>query len=65
MIVHMEKAFNAEIFPRHYKCDICQTLHDGTSHWAFPVHTTFSDIDHVSKSYPIKQKLHNIVKYIM
>ena len=24
----------------------CQSLHDGTTHWALPVQTTFSDLDH-------------------
>ena len=37
-------------FLGHYKCDKCQTLHDGTTHWAFPVHTIFIDLDHISRS---------------
>ena len=60
---------------RHYKCDSCQTLHDGTTNRALPVHTTFSDLDHISRSqqcqfyqkilcaYLIKLRLCGIVKY--
>ena len=33
-----------------YKYDKCQTLHDGSIHWAFPIHTTFSDLDCISGS---------------
>ena len=29
----------------------CQTLTSGTDYWAFPVHTTFSDLELVSKSH--------------
>ena len=36
-------------FVRHYKCDKCQTLHDGTAYWALAVHTIFSDLDHISR----------------
>ena len=32
-------------FLRHHKCDKCQTLHDGTTYRALPVHYTFSDLD--------------------
>ena len=28
---------------------ICQTLRNGTSHWALPVHTTWSDLEHISR----------------
>ena len=35
---------------RHRKYDKCQTLHDGTTCSALLVHTTFSDLDHISKS---------------
>ena len=32
-------------FLRHYNyCNKCQALHDDTTHWALPVHTTFSDL---------------------
>ena len=34
-----------------YKCDKCETLHNGTTHRALPVHTTFSDLDHIFKSH--------------
>ena len=37
-------------FFRHHKFDHCQTLHEDTSHRALPVHTTYSDLDHVSWS---------------
>ena len=38
-------------FSQTYKCDKCQTLHDGTSLWALPVHTIFREQDHISKSW--------------
>ena len=44
------KTFNGASFLGHHRCDKCQTLHDGTIYWAVPVHTTFSDLDHMSKS---------------
>ena len=33
-------------------CDQCQTSHNCTTatHWALPVHTAFSDLDHISRS---------------
>ena len=34
----------------HYKYDKCQTLHDGSTHKALPIHTTFSDLDCISRS---------------
>ena len=34
----------------HCKCDKYQTLHDGTTHWALPIHPTFSDLDRISRS---------------
>ena len=37
-------------FVRHHECDQCQTLHDGTTHWALPVQTSFSNLDHISRS---------------
>ena len=33
-----------------YKCDKCQTLLNGTTHWALPIHTFFHDLDHISRS---------------
>ena len=33
-----------------YKYLRCQTLHDGSAHWALPSHTTFSDLDCISRS---------------
>ena len=39
---HWHKIFNVAIF-LHLKCDKSQTLHDGTTYWSLPVHTTFSD----------------------
>ena len=38
-------------FLRHHKHDEFQTLHDGTTYWALPVHTTCSDRDHISRSH--------------
>ena len=37
-------------FLRHYKSDECQTLHDGSTHWALPAHAIFSDLDSISRS---------------
>ena len=37
-------------FLRHYKRDKRSTLHEATSQWAVPVHSTFSDLDHISQS---------------
>ena len=34
----------------HYKSDKCQTLPDGTTHWAWPVHSTIIDLDHITRS---------------
>ena len=28
-----------------YKCDKCETLHNGTTHRALPVHTASSDLE--------------------
>ena len=33
----------------HIKCDKYQTLRDGTTYWASPVHATFKDLNHISK----------------
>ena len=33
-----------------YNCDECQILHDHTTYWALPMHTTFSDHDYISRS---------------
>ena len=41
---------NIEIHLDSNKYDKCQTLHDGTTHQVLPVHTTFSDLDHISRS---------------
>ena len=35
---------------RHHRCDKCQTLDGGTTHWALPVHNSFGDLDHISRS---------------
>ena len=37
-------------FLRHHKCNKCQSLYDGTSYCALPVHYTFSDFDIISRS---------------
>ena len=39
------------IFLGHHRCDKYRILHDGTTHWAAPVHTTLSDFDHMSRSH--------------
>ena len=44
-------------FPKHHNCDKCYTLHNGTIHWALPVHTRFSDLDHFSRSQPCPKVL--------
>ena len=43
-------------FFRHNKFNKCQTLH-GTTHWALPVHYTFSDLDIVSRSHQCQKVL--------
>ena len=40
--------FNIRIYL--YICDKYQTLHNGTTHWALPVHAIFSDLDQSSRS---------------
>ena len=60
-----------------HKCGICKTLHDGISYGALPMCTTFSDLDHISRSwqcqtvltenlcaYLIKLTLCRVVKYV-
>ena len=60
-----------------YKYDKCQTLHDGSTPSALPIHTTFTDLDWTSNSqqrhkfklnilcsYLVKLKLCTIVDYI-
>ena len=36
-----------------------QTLHDGTIHWALPMHSSFSDLDHI----PGSQQYGKVVAY--
>ena len=43
VIVLHGKNINVVIFSDTIN-DKCQTLHDGSTHWVLPVHTTFSDI---------------------
>ena len=31
-------------FLGHYKCDECQTLRDGTTHWALPIHSCSEEL---------------------
>ena len=63
-------------FLRYYKHDKCQILHDGSTHQTLPIHTTFSDLDCISRSqlcqtvfaeilrsYPIMFTLCTIVDY--
>ena len=42
------KNFNDGIFS-DTKSDKCQTLHDGSTHLALPIHITFSDLDCISR----------------
>ena len=44
------KTLMLQFSQRHYLCDKCQTLHDSTIHWAVAVRTTFSNLDHISRS---------------
>ena len=37
-------------FFRHSKYDNCQTLLDGDTYWVLPIHTTFSELDCISRS---------------
>ena len=37
-------------FLRQHECDQPRTLHNGAIDWASPVHTTFIDRDHISRS---------------
>ena len=59
------------------KYDKCQTLRDGSTHLALPIHTTFSDLDCISRSqqcqtvlpeslcsYPIELKFCTVVDYV-
>ena len=42
--------FNIKVYLlRYHKHDKYQTLHDGTTPGALPVHTTFNDLDHISR----------------
>ena len=38
-------------FLGHHKYDKSTILHDGTIDGALPVHTTFSDLDHIPRSW--------------
>ena len=37
-------------FVEHCKCDICETLGDGSTYWALPMLTSLSDLDCISRS---------------
>ena len=39
----------------HYKYDQCQSLHDGSTHWALPTHTTLSDLGCISSYSSVKK----------
>ena len=44
-----DKSFNITMYSdTDYEHDKCQTLHDGSTNWALPIHTTFSDYDCIS-----------------
>ena len=43
------------------KYDKCQTLRDGSTHLALPIHTTFSDLDCISRS----QECHTVLRKIL
>ena len=38
-------------FLGHNKFDKCRTLHDGCTHWALPIHTTFGELDCILNSF--------------
>ena len=46
-----------------FKCDGCQTLLDGITHLALPVHTTFIDHDHNLRSRQSHTVLTEIVMF--
>ena len=48
------KNFNFEIYWQHIS-DNCHTWHDSATHYALPVHTTFSDLDHFQGHSNVKQ----------
>ena len=49
-IVRMWQKLKHCEFLGHYNYDKCQTVHDGSTHWTLPIHTTFSDFDCISRS---------------
>ena len=49
---------------RHHRCDKCQTLDGGTTHWALPVHNSFGDLDHISRSQQYQTVLTENVMFI-
>ena len=36
-------------FHGQYNSDECQALHDGITHSALPIHTTFNDLEYISR----------------
>ena len=47
-------------FLKHHRCDKCQIVHDGTTHWALPVHYTFTVLvtfDIISRSWQCRTVL--------
>ena len=43
--LYVEKKLQHYNFLGHWRYDKCQTLCDRSTHWALPIHTTFSDLD--------------------
>ena len=50
-----------------YKCDKCQTVLDGSTHWALPGHTTSGDFDRISRLkvwYSFDQILYRLIRLV-
>ena len=48
--VRMWQKLSRSDFLRQCKCDKCQTSHGGSTYWALPINTIFSDLDCSSRS---------------
>ena len=61
--VHMWLKLQGCDFLEHHEYDKCQTLHDGSTHWALTIHTTFSEFDCISRSQQCQTALPENVMY--
>ena len=52
------------IFLGHHKYDKCQTLHDGSAHWALRIDTIFSGLDCTSRSQQCQMVLTETFKFL-